>query len=902
MENDDKPAASKLLKVLIIVLCILGFIFIAWTAFSLIGRINAAYVIPDSVSLRVSVSNPVRLLEGVLSHESLDDISTVPAFASAAPILEMLKERNILKHGFLRLAARGNMEFALLPSGSDTGKFMAVWDMGLFSPFLRILPTISGIVNIPNLYYVQAGKNSRFEFRLDDTTLFIGPYRNLLFITDSSRVFESRSADHSGHIAAFNTIKPSDYDAALMLSNDFIGELFADQDPGIAAIISNIDFDSRVEAGISIYPRKIEFRLSAPLSSGQASLNNLLQQRSRVPGIAERIPADAQYATILSAGTLEELYQTALIFTPGLDDALRTADSSSRTILGLTLNDLLFSWSGNEFAAFGMEGRPHPVYAIQIADERKRQEVFDRAFRSFALNENVRLNLDGVRIPRIEVPEFLQSLLRRWDIFIPSPYYTIYRDFFIVSESADALLAALRAMQRNDVLPRTAAWRNIAGGKTVASSFNLYYSLDLSIPFFLRKNTALSGFLSLYRQGLVRLSFDRGVVDFSFSLVPGLGSGVTLVKGYPIDIGGRPSNRIYGSGRAEDNRLFFASGGNAVSFRIADNSIKELSGQGNHWVIPADGVGSGAAWVVTDRGRVTLVDSDMEITSGFPILTGLRLSSAPQAYEGKLYLCDEDGKVHTIDENGRHGEWETRFIAALRSPPSFLTVSTRRGNSVYAAVYPKSFFGEIWLLDGNGRPLANWPAPIAVSSASGRTDSESDDEEYEDEDDAVFGVGFGSPHLFTHNNRVLVAFVNQSGQLLVYDEYAELLSSFPINLNGVFYIQPVFDGEYLWLASSDGTFFRVSLDGEVLYQNIPGFSVMEEGCIVIFDSDGDKRPEVYITGEGNALYAFTHHFRSLEGFPLPVWGRPFFVPAQGNRKAEIFGMGMDRRLYRWQFK
>jgi outer membrane protein assembly factor BamB len=893
----NNNTGKKFLKFIIILLCVFAVIAIGWTALSIIGRVNAASVIPDSANLRVCISNPVRLLEGILTHESLDEISNVPALAQAASVLTAMKDNNILKHNLLRLAAHGNLELALLPSDSESEILIAVWDIGFFSPLLRILPTISNFVSIPDLYYVQAGKNSRFEYRLSGRTFYIGQYRNLLFITDNPRVFESRSAANSGYAKAFSAVKPSDYDAAFMLSNEFISSLLADQDAGIAAILNNVVFDSRVEAGLSISPKKIEFRLAAPLSSGHADLSRLLGQRSRVPGMAERVPSDAQYATILSAGTLEELYQTALVFTPELDGALKTADSASRMVLGLTLKDLLFSWSGNEFAALGLEGRPHPVYMIQIADEKKRQEVFDRAFKSAALNENVRLNLDGVRIPRIEIPEFLQSLLRRWNIFIPSPYYTIYKDYFLVSESAEALLAALRAMQRNDVLPKTAVWRNIAGGKTVASSFSLYYSLDLSVPFFLRNNTSLSGFLSLYRQGLARMSLNKGLVEISLSLVPGSGGGITLVSGYPLDAGARPSNRIYGTGRGEESRIFYTTGNTAVSLKIADNSTNELSGQGNHWVIPADGVtvkdiaGNVFAWVVTDRGRVTLVDGNMEAAQGFPVLTGLQLSSAPAAFMGKLYLCDEDGKVYTVDANGKQGVWETSFTSALRSPPSFLSVSSgKKGNSVYTAVYPKSFFGEIWLLDGDGRTLPNWPAPIAV---------EKDDDS---ETTGSLGIGFGSPLLFAHNNKVYIAFVNQSGQLLIYDEEAALVAPFPAALDGIFFQQPVFDGEYLWLVSSNGSFFRVSLEGEVLYQSIPGFSVKEEGYITFFDSDGDKVPEIYITGDGNALYAYTRRFRSLEGFPLPAWGRPFFIPAQGNKKAEIFGMGMDRRLYRWQFK
>jgi len=893
--NSTSKKPNKFLRFLITLLIILAILFLGWTGFSLFGRVNAASVIPDSARLRLSIPNPVRLLDGIQTHESLEEISNVPALAQIASVLIMIKDNYILNHRFLRFAMHGNLELALLPSNSESDILIAAWDFSFFSPLLRLLPTILKFVNISDLYYVQAGNNSRFEYRLSDRVLYIAPYRNLLFATDNSRLFESRSTAISNNVKAFNVIKPSDYDAAFMLSNEFIGSLLSDQDSGIAAILNNIVFDSKVEAGFSIYPKKIEINLAAPLSSGQAGLSRLLGQRSRVPGIAERIPANAQYATILSAGTLEEIYQTALVFTQGLDSALKTADNSSKMLLGLSLNDLLFSWSGNEFAAFGLEGRPHPIYMIQIADEKKRQGIFDRAFKSIALNENVRLNLDGVRIPRIEVPEFLQSLLRRWDIFIPSPYYTIYKDYFLVSESAEALLAALRAMQRNDVLPKTAVWRNIAGGKTVSSSFSLYYSLDLSVPFFLRKNTSLSGFLSLYRQGLARMSFNKGIVEISLSLVPGSGGGVNLVSGYPLDAGGRPSNRVYGAGKGEESRVFYSSGGTAVSLKIADNSTNELTGQGNHWVIPAvdvtvkDAVGTVFAWVVTDRGRVTLVDGNMEIVQGFPMLTGLQLSSAPAAFMGKLYLCDEDGKVYTVDATGKQGVWETSFTSALRSPPSFLLLSGKKGNSIYTAVYPKSFFGEIWLLDGEGRTLPNWPASIAIENEN-------------EEGGGSVGIGFGSPLLFAQNNRIYTAFVNQSGQFIVYDEDAVIVPPFPVALDGIFYQQPVFDGEYMWLISSNGTFFRISIEGEVLYQNISGFSVKEEGYITFFDCDGDKVPEIFITGEGNALYAYTRNFRSLEGFPLPVWGRPLFIPAQGNKKAEIFGMGMDKRLYRWQFK
>jgi hypothetical protein len=890
-ENTKKP--KRLKKVLITLLCFLVLVVVAWTAFSLIGRVRADSLIPDSAILRLSISNPMRLLEGVMSHESLQEIADIPSLAPAVSTIKSLEDGPLLKNRLVRMAARGNIELALLPASSGnagksaSGTLIAVWDMGMFSPLLRIFPTLAGFVTVPNLYYVSAGKNSRFEFRLEDKTFFIGPYRNLLFISDSSSVFESRAnlLNDSGE-KAFNVIKPSAYDAVLQLSPVFIGEILAEQDASIAAILDNIEFDSAVEAGISVFQKKLEFRLAAPLSSRNSALKRLLEQRSNAPEFTERLPSASQYATILSAGTLEELYSAAQVFSgPALEETINRADSSARTILGLTLNDLLFSWSGKEFAAVGIEGRPNQVYLIQVNDERKRQEVFDKAFSSIVLNENLRLNLDGVRIPRIEVPEFLQSLLRRWNLFLPSPYYTVYKDCLLISESADALLSVLRSMQRNESLIKTAAWREIAGGKTASSSFSLYYSLDRSLPFFLRKNTALSGFLGIYRQGLVRMSFDKGVVEISLSMVPGSGNGVTLVNTLAIDSRGRLSNRIYGTGRAGDSRVFLSAGDKVLSIDLADNSVKEFSGQGQLWILPAGKTGDKdavKAWVVSERGRVLLVDSEMETAQGFPVLTGLRLSSPPQAHEGRLYLCDEDGKVHSIDANGNQSDWETEFPNALRSPPFFLTLASRNNSRSYAAVYPKSFFGEIWLLDADGKTLPNWPISISSETSS--------------------GIGFGSPLLFAHNNSVHLAFVSQDGELSIFDENADAFQRFPIALDGVFYQQPVFDGEYLWLVSEDGTFFRVSLAGEILSQNIPGFSVKEEGFITTFDCNGDKIPEVFITGEGNDLHAYTRNFRSLEGFPLPVWGKPLFVEAGGKEKAEIIGMGMDRRLYRWQFR
>jgi hypothetical protein len=289
------------------------------------------------------------------------------------------------------------------------------------------------------------------------------------------------------------------------------------------------------------------------------------------------------------------------------------------------------------------------------------------------------------------------------------------------------------------------------------------------------------------------------------------------------------------------------------------------------------GAGEGAAWVVNAQGQVSLVNRDLENLRGFPISTGVTLSAPPGAWGGKLFLPDENGSVHTVDNRASVSRWGASFSAALRSPPSFIDV---RGKT-YAAVYPKGFFGEIFLLDSNGNPLPHWPVPVS-------------------------GIAFGSPLLFVSRyddtpEQLLTAFITQAGELGVYTEDAALLPGFPVELDGVFYLQPVFDGEKLWIIESDGTLYSVNLYGEVWNEKIPRLSVKEGGYITTADI-GEGAVGIFITGEGNALYGYSRDFNALEGFPLPVWGKPVFGDLNADGKIEAAGIGMDNKLYMWQFR
>ena len=929
MSGKKKRRAPIIFLVLLIIIIVIPLAALGW---SFIGRISPDSIIPDSFDFYATVPNPVRLAERILNHESLPEIMALAELAPLMPVLDQVKNSSITENGFVRYAAKGHLDAAFLPGG----RILGAWDMGILSPFLRLLPVLAGRLTVPGLYYVQAGKNSRFEYRgTDGMVFFIGPYKNLLVISNNSALYESVIAGSSRHGDTFGSqakkFDSRDYDIAFLLSQEALTNLLTgegnsagnspagrqagvEQAEDLISALNLLQFNGPVEASISILPGQLKLRIASALGTNNLAIRNIIERNSTAAPLAAMVPADAQYLTLLSAGNLSELLDGASAIAGGTSKAdewentiLRT-DNTARTALRMNLDELLFSWTGAQFAVYGLEGRPNPVIAIEIKDEKKRKEVFDKAFSSIFLSENIQLRLDGNRIPRIQVPGFFNAFLNLLGVNVPSPYYTIQDNYLFISESAETLLAAVNAVRRNDVLPKTELWQSLSLDNSGPSSFTLFYSLDRSLPFFLKGSGAAAAVLRLYRQGLVRLVLENKVLNISLSVIPGAGRGLLPAQGYPLDITelvkansqgsaqGRLSNRLYRI-PISSSRLLLTMGNNAILVNPVDKTIKTAGLSGSlgtsFYFLPALGssagqvrpgsagtanVEEGIAWIVNSQGQVSYVNTNMESSRGFPLPTGIQLSAPPAAWGGKLVLSGEDGSLYTVGSNASVSRWGNRFSSPLRSPPSFLDFD----NNTYAAVYPKSFFGEIFILDATGQPLPNWPVQVA-------------------------GIAFGSPLLFNARHpdmqdRLFAAFITQAGELAVYTESALLLPGFPLELPGVFYIQPVFDGESLWIIESEGTLYRVSLDGEVFSHKVPRLTVKEEGYITTADVDGDKKGEIFFSGDGNALHGYSRSFSSLEGFPLPIWGMPVFGDLNGDGRLDIAGIGMDNKLYMWQFR
>lgn len=877
-----KRKLPRVVTILITVCVVLLAIPLLLAGLSFIGRISADEVIPDGYMGYASVPNPATATAHLMDHSGLETLLADPVLSPVAPTVTGLRKTRIMNNLLVRLVLNNPVTAAAYTDGS----VIACYDTGILSRAAILTPALLSRMDIRGLYYVKAGKYSRFELRPEgEPVLFAGFYKNLLVASNNRELFESvLDGTSAGNVAPENrkkTFSTKKYDAAMLIDANMILSTAVPDNTEMHDLLSTVSVPRIAEAAVSIENEKMDIQITLPVSSQDPALQTLISRPSSIPSTVDFLPDTAQYATVLSVGSLKEIIAVArTVKGAQMDELLDTAESSSKMLVNLTLDELLYSWTDGEFSVFGLENRPNPVFSVKISDESMRKEVFEALTASIALTHDDSVVLNGVRIPSIRVPSFILSLLRIWDITVPTQFYMVENDFLYFSQSPENLLDTVRSIRNNTTLVRSDVWKDLSRDIDDRSSLSLFYSLDRSIPFFLRGNSDLQRILKSYGRGLAGLRIREDAVVLSLSVLAGEPSGILTVPGYPVEIGGQAENRV-------SVVTFKKKNEKRIVLALKDNTVLSIDPQtGKRFTFTEDSrisiltdqdllpetADDPALWVVTERGKVSLLTGNLEPVQGFPISTGARPSSAPQSFNATLYIPDQDTSLRVVTKDGATETISMPCSDVLRAPPSFLENS---GNT-YIGVYPKGFFAELWLMNETGVPYTGWPVSVS-------------------------GIAFGSPTLFTADGELFAAFITQAGELTIFTERGSLKQGFPASLSGVFYAQPVFSGNSLWALSADGRLYRIELDGSYRWIDIPGFAA-ENAVIQMYDTNGDGSDEIFVTGDANALFGFTADMRNIDGFPLPAWGTPWFGDINGDGIINCFAVGMDNRLYAWQLR
>ena len=213
----------------------------------------------------------------------------------------------------------------------------------------------------------------------------------------------------------------------------------------------------------------------------------------------------------------------------------------------------------------------------------------------------------------------------------------------------------------------------------------------------------------------------------------------------------------------------------------------------------------------------------------------------------------------------------TRFSSAFdsrqRSAPAV---------SGYAlAALPRSFDSELYLMDLEGMALPGWPVPLpGIASAA----------------PAFAGADTAA------DGRALA--LTEAGQLLAYAIDAAASPGFPVPLEGSFDAAPVWAPGWrsVYALSVEGTLYRVGLDGSTLGSVRVGRQSARGAAVTAYDADGDGREELYVSGGGDALYAFSGDLSLLPGYPVSGAGAPRFIDIDGDGTDDMVVRGADDTL------
>ena len=921
MENEKKkklPLGVRLLLLPFKIVLVILVIIILWFAFCRFDRIKPIDALPPDYALYLRTDKIWDTAEPLLDLNATLVAMTSPELQQYRETYLNIKSSKLRKNIFVQMALKRRVDAALYsPAGdANSGDFIVILDSGILSGALRLMPyllphikKVQGQIelssNSQGNYYMLAGKATASG---KDSPEFFMIKKNLLVFTNSRTLLEeamsfSNSSQYSSSELASMNAKLGE-PLRILANGKYLAAFSKDEltQNYLSAVSSYLAEDEYSVLNFGITNNELNLSLSLPMAMGDGKsaddematgkgnaasdwssdggvatgsgqphpVLELLKKESQVPTLLPRFKDDVQYYTLISAGSLRELKNAIEKILPEEKNFYNTwnkSDSVSKIVFNKTLDDILFSWTGDEFAVFGIEGKSEPVFAIKISNEEKRLEIFKSVFSSFIVQTNDSLLIDGVRLPCIQMPGFLLSILKTLDINVPKPYYLVRDNFIYFSQSPENLIAINQNAGKANKLSNNENWIRVSSKQSLESSLSLYYNLERSVPFFIKGNSAMSKILSLYNSGRFDLKLQDNTIKLQLQASAQELESSRHIPGFPIQLENKSDSLLVKSNAKKSNLIFWLENDSSINSLDVGNFSRQKKPLAElvYLIAASESTAKetkGEIWAITKNGLVYLLDSKLQNINGFPILSGINPSCPPFIYNEQLGLCGDAGEIIFISSDGKITKLESPLDSEIKSAPSV------QGNTF--AFYEKGFFGGLHIYK-NLEPLTiNGPLELD-------------------------GIAYGSPCLLTNGSKEYIAMITQAGSLYVYDFEGNLLPAFPLELGGIFYLNVKSADGYIYALSSEGDLWRISLDGKSLHIKIPYFTA-KTGHITIYNYDDKDSSEVFVSGEANSIYAFNSKLELLPGYPVSGFGNPLFIDLNGDNKKDCIAITIDNTL------
>lgn len=849
--------------------------------FSALHRKNVLEVLPKGFNAYVHTDSVWDAAEPLLDLQAADLALTGQEMADLRGLFMELRNSPLRNSAAVSFIAGRKADFALYDKDGDSYDFVAALDLSFMSLATRIgqyiLPSIE---LVPEFTYNTA--TSYFEYEAaPDSKFYISFCRNLVLVSSSENLLRlALTVNNDSYTDEQRQTLAGKTSKAVKIAADSrtLAQKALKDNPALKDMIELIKEDTFSEVSFDITNEEIKISADIRLTENenpQTKLAALLSRDSQEADLLKRLTANVQYYTLISGFSLQELKDCAFENLPPDVDGeglWSMGNSMSSFLFSKSLDDILFSWSGDEFAVLGLENQNDPVFAIQIRDEMQREIVFDSILSSIIMKSDSALILDGIRLPRITLPGFFLNILSLFDVNMPSPYYFVKDGYIFFSENPETLSSINTAAKQKKLLVKSENFSMFEDEFEDESSISLFYNLERSIPFFLRSNATLASALKLYSSGRFDISVKDSSLRINLQAFSNHALDTRKVPGFPVETG-RSDGNLVQSYVNKKNAVYWVENGRTIkemqlpSTKILEFTPPELESGEHIFVAPFNNgekaSSDGALWAVTTHGRIYLLNQELEVLPSFPVTAGEYLSFIPAAQKKTVIACNDRGYVCIVDSDGGLRAGSITLTGSLKDSPQVM--------DNILAFYDKGFTGGIRIfdIDGGFRELYTL-RPQAL--------------------------GFGKPCLTKNGRNIMTAFICQNGTVNFWENDI-FLEENTIKLEGIYHTNLVTDGKNYYALSTSGLLTKICPDGTVTSVSIPS---IRKATSDIFLSVKDGI--IYVCADSNLIYAFTTDMEIVYGYPVSGFGNPCLVDINGDDVRECFALSLDNRLHAWNLK
>ncbi|UTC65361.1 VCBS repeat-containing protein [Treponema sp. OMZ 788] len=867
----------KLGMVILVILFVLILPIAVFLIYSAIDGINPIEYIPEGHYAYVNIESAGQLLQKTLSVQTLDSVLSSPETAQLQGAIRSFRASPFLSSWWFGTASNISLDIAAYPGNN----FLVFAKLGFRSAGTRLLPFILKFKadlfeDLKELKQLEENGINFWQYDLGGgQNIYAVSYKDSVIVSTSKDLFFSglSKKNEDEHIKTLRKFLKEKKGGTLSVLSDV--NYFTKDTPKDDSISNNVvralKFPEPAKVDLTLDYKDIGISGLCKWDTELEGLSTVLKKQAFIPGILNRLPKSTDYISLINMGDPQFLFQNGKdILGSSVLQSYNSANRAARFVFKKSIDDLLFSWMGEEIGVFEVKQSEVPIFFVSLKDEKLCRQAFELIYTSFFVDRNISALVDGIRIPRINFPDILTSLLRSFDVELPSPFYFIEGGYLYLSQSAEALASMMNDVKRGNLLVKTENWKNITRSVSPETSVFVYYNLENQIPSFLRTNEALQSVLQSFGRGLVSIRFEKDkTLKFEVYAQKTEAHSLGELAAFPYENKTKLNSYLYcGKGVNNVPFAYWTSGVNLYALNLADKQLKSIKLDDKAYLNleTKNGIVN-SVWAVSARGSVYKTDYNLTVASGFPILTGEKLNSSPAVIQDKIVVPVANKPVLLYVDGSASFYYSDDMNTRLRSSPAVY--------GKFITAIPRSFDSYMYVFDDKGKIVSGYPK-------------------------ALDGISAVQPILYKNNSYEAV--LTEKGLFTL--RPSSILSgndgeTYSIDLNSSCKTQPVYSEnlKMFFLITDNGFLYKIDTECNIIDKIPLKQKNAADYLISLIDLDSDGYDDVLVSGGGNSIYAYNANFSPLNGFPIAGTGVPYLIDVDGNGKSELISCGIDNRIH-----